>query len=167
MDERRSIKKAHFSIRGRSNTSCMKNLLEAGPPKSGNNMLQFTSPYPRIIIDCWILTMEQKMFKMATRYTHPVLMDMLLPFLYPKALRLCCGNSPWRSLLRALRREALLLAAEELAMQNPGASPQAQAALSLLSAYRAAPPKLRQDQLPKAVPQTCQAWIVTVKIMTL
>jgi len=77
-----------------------------------------------------------------------------------EALRLvvCAIASPssWRPLLRALRREALLLAAEELTMRSSNASPQVQAALSLLAAYGAAPPKLRQDQLPKAVPQTCQ-----------
>ena len=39
---------------------------------------------------------------------------------------------------------------------SPPKHGQVQAALSLLAAYGAAPPKLRQDQLPKAVPQTCQ-----------
>ena len=41
-------------------------------------------------------------------------------------------------------------------MRSTCASPAAQAAWSLLAAYGAAPPKLRQEQLPKAVPQTCK-----------
>ncbi|CAL1134356.1 unnamed protein product [Cladocopium goreaui] len=41
-------------------------------------------------------------------------------------------------------------------MRSACVSPAAQAAWSLLAAYGAAPPKLRQEQLPKVVPQTCQ-----------
>lgn len=44
-------------------------------------------------------------------------------------------------------------------MRSTCVSPAAQAAWSLLAAYGAAPPKLRQEQLPKVVPQTCQVRI--------
>lgn len=48
---------------------------------------------------------------------------------------------------------------QELTMRSACVSPAAQAAWSLLAAYGAAPPKLRQEQLPKVVPQTCQVRI--------
>ena len=46
-------------------------------------------------------------------------------------------------------------------MRSACVSPAAQAAWSLLAAYGAAPPKLRQEQLPKVVPQTCQVRMIS------
>ncbi|CAJ1420566.1 unnamed protein product, partial [Effrenium voratum] len=69
-----------------------------------------------------------------------------------EALRLLTRSAPWRPLLAALRREALVLAAEELALQ-PLASPQATAALGVLEPYSS---KLRLEQLPAKPAPTCK-----------
>lgn len=68
----------------------------------------------------------------------------------PQALRLCCGAVPWRPLVLQLRKEALLMAAEELLPRPWRSTPEATGAQTLLAAYVA--PRLR---LERPAP-TCQ-----------